>query len=66
MHPMADDQGTQGRHSALIEQGWALSQDEHFCADMEDKPLGSGHRERVLLFFAGGTREMRPISGSRC
>ena len=40
MHPIVDDLGTQGQHAALVEQGWELSQDEHFCADMEDEPAG--------------------------
>jgi hypothetical protein len=54
MHPIVDDLGMQGQHAAFVEQGWQLSQDEHFCADMEDDPLGNGRRKRVLLSLGAG------------
>jgi hypothetical protein len=65
MHPIVDEVGAKVQHAAVIEEGMELSEDEHFCADVEDQLLGKGHRERVLLFWAG-TREKRRISGSRC
>jgi hypothetical protein len=65
MHPIVRDVGTQAQHAAVVEEGLELSQDEHFCADVENELLGKGHHKRVLLSLVG-TREKRRISGSRC